>query len=92
MSGKKRLLEEEYKAEEENENLSEEEDNEELIKRRNNWKVKINALKQVPVHRYALIRDVIVAAITVARKSHLNNVAAELKTALQMIMIQVEPQ
>lgn len=71
-------------AAEDKDDSSDEEDNEELNKRRNNWKVKIHALKRVPVVRYGLIRDIIVAAITVARKSHLNQVAAELKVALQL--------
>lgn len=42
-------------------------------------------MKRVHAHRYALIRDILIAAIAVARKSHLNQVAAELKTALQLI-------
>eukprot|EP00804_Cyclotella_cryptica_P025350 CCRYP_012458-RA/>CCRYP_012458-RA protein AED:0.01 eAED:0.01 QI:2197/1/1/1/1/1/3/103/880 len=53
-------------------------------KRRSCWKRKINALKQMPTSRYGIIRDVIVAAVTVARKSHFNQVAAELKVALQL--------
>ncbi|KAL7522817.1 hypothetical protein ACHAWX_007527 [Stephanocyclus meneghinianus] len=56
----------------------------EEIKRRQCWKRKINALKQIPSSRYGIIRDIIVAAVTVARKSHLNQVAAELKLALQL--------
>mmetsp|Transcript_2102 Transcript_2102/g.3894 ORF Transcript_2102/g.3894 Transcript_2102/m.3894 type:complete len:1326 (+) Transcript_2102:117-4094(+) len=48
------------------------------------WKWKINALKQVPTPRYVLIRDIIVAAIIVARKSHHTQVAADLKQALQL--------
>ena len=54
------------------------------IQRRQCWKRKINALKQIQTSRYALIKDIIVAAITVARKSHLNQVAADLKVALQL--------
>lgn len=48
------------------------------------WKRKINALKQIPTAKYVIVRDIIVAAITVARKSHLNQVAADLKVALQL--------
>lgn len=64
---------------------SDEDHDEELNKRRNCWKIKINALKGLPPTRYGLIRDIIIAAITVARKNHLNQVAADLKTALQLL-------
>lgn len=60
-----------------------EEGDKEETKRRD-WKRKVHALKQIPTIRYAIIRDIIVAAITVARKSHLNQVAADLKVALQL--------
>lgn len=59
-------------------------DKDDTKQRRNCWKRKVNALKQIPTIRYAIIRDIIVAAITVARKSHLNQVAADLKVALQL--------
>lgn len=85
VSGKKRSIEEANTVEENEEATSDDENDEEITKRRNNWKIKINALRRVPAHRYAIIRDIIVAAITVARKSHLNQVAAELKTALQLL-------
>jgi len=86
VSGKKKAIEEaDTPVDEDEDAVSEEEDNEELIKRQNSWKIKINALKRIATHRYGLTRDIIVAAITVARKSHLNQVAAELKTALQML-------
>ena len=82
-SGKKRSIEEADLVEDEDAS-SYEEDDKELTRRRNSWKIKINALKRIPSHRYGLIRDIIAAAITVARKSHLNQVAADLKTALQL--------
>jgi len=86
ISGKKKAIEEADLAAAEIEDASsDEEDNRELHKRRNCWKIKINALRRLPSTRYGLIRDIIVAAITVARKSHLNQVAAELKAALQLL-------
>ena len=48
------------------------------------WRRKINALKRIPTQRHVLIRDIIVAAITAARKTHHNQVAADLKKALQL--------
>lgn len=45
----------------------------------------INPLRRIPPTYHGLIRDIVVAAITVARKSHLNQVAAELKVALQLL-------
>ena len=83
VSGKKRSIEEADLAEDEDAS-SYEEDDKELTKRRNSWKIKINALKRIPTQRTALIRDIIAAAITVARKSHLNQVAADLNTDLQL--------
>jgi len=85
ISGKKRAVEEADTAAGNEDASSDDEDDEELNKRRNCWKVKINALRRLPSTRYGLIRDIIVAAITVARKSHLNQVAAELKSALQLL-------
>jgi hypothetical protein len=61
-----------------------EDDKEDTKRQRECWKRKINALKNIPTVKYAIIRDIIVAAITVARKSHLNQVAADLKVALQL--------
>lgn len=84
MSGKKRSLEEANAAAENEDNSSDDEDGDELSKRHNCWKIKVNALKWIPNYRYGLIRDILVAAITVARKTHLNQVAAELKSALQL--------
>jgi hypothetical protein len=84
VSGKKRSLEEADAAAENGDKSSDDEDDDELTKRHNCWKIKINALKRIPKYRYGLIRDILVAAITVARKSHLNQVAVELKTALQL--------
>ena len=63
---------------------SDDEEDKEEIKRRQCWKRKINALKQIPTAKYNIIRDIIIAAITVARKSHLNQIAADLKVALQL--------
>ena len=86
ISGKKRSLDEADLTAEDNDASSREDgDDTELTKRRNSWKIKINALKRIPTLRYGLIRDVIAAAITNARKSHLNQVAAELKSALQLL-------
>lgn len=85
ISGKKRSIEEADIVEDKEDASSDEENDEGLIKRRNCWKIKINSLKRIPTVRYGLIRDIIVAAITVARKSHLTQVASELKTALQLI-------
>lgn len=84
VSGKKRSLDEANAAADNEDNSSADEDDDELAKRHNCWKIKINALHRIPKYRYGLIRDIIIAAITVARKSHLNQVAAELKTALQL--------
>lgn len=84
ISGKKRAIDE-ADAAAENEESSGEEEDQELNTRRNCWKIKINALKRIPPSRYGLIRDIISAAITVARKAHLNQIAAELKTALQLL-------
>jgi len=61
------------------------EDDAEICRRRNCWKSKINALGQLPSNQHVHIHDIIVAAITASRKSHLNQVAAELKAALQML-------
>jgi hypothetical protein len=85
VSGKKRSIKEADEAAENEDNSLDNENDDELIKRHNCWKIKINALKRVPTYRYGLIRDLIVAAITVARKSHLSQVAVELKTALQLL-------
>ena len=82
MSGKKRSQEEADVATNNEDKSSDDEDDDELTKRHNCWKIKIDALKRIPIFRYGLMRDIIVAAITVARKSHLNQVAAELKAAL----------
>ena len=84
VSGKKRSTEEADLTGEDEDASSYEDDDKELTKRRNSWKIKISALKRIPTQRYGLIRDIIVAAITVARKSHLSQVAADLKTALQL--------
>ena len=84
-SFKKKAIEEADAAAENEGDSSDEEEDEELNKRRNCWKIKINALKRVPTARQALVRDIIVAAITVARKSHLSQIAAELKAALQLL-------
>lgn len=84
ISGKKKAIAEADKAAENQDASSDDEEDGELNKRRNCWKIKINALKRAPTGRYGLIRDIIIAAITVARKSHLNQVAAELKQALQL--------
>lgn len=66
------------------EDIADDEDAADDTKRRQCWKRKINALKQIPTAKYAIVRDIIVAAITVARKSHLNQVAADLKVTLQL--------
>lgn len=52
--------------------------------RRQDWKPKISALRRINTAKHTAIRDVIIAAITVARKAHLNQVAADLKVALQL--------
>ncbi|KAL7553348.1 hypothetical protein ACHAWF_016624 [Thalassiosira exigua] len=82
VSGKKISIEQ---ADTAMENDSSDDENDEITQRRSCWKVKINALKRIPSTRYGLIRDIISAAITVARKAHLNQVAAELKVALQLL-------
>ncbi len=84
ISGQKKAVEEADTVEEDGSAQSDDEDDAEQKKRGQNWKIKINALNRVPTPKYTLIRDIIVAAITVARKSHLNQVAAELKAALQL--------
>ena len=85
ISGRKKAIEEADTAAENEDDASDEDDNEELNKRRDCWKVKINALHRINPGKYALVRDIIVASITVARKSHLNNVAADLKLALPLM-------
>ncbi|KAL7541018.1 hypothetical protein ACHAXR_010562 [Thalassiosira sp. AJA248-18] len=85
VSGRKKAIEEADTAAEDKDASSDDEDDQELNKRRNCWKIKINALRRLSSGRYGLIRDIIVAAITVARKSHLNQVAADLKAALQLL-------
>jgi len=85
ISGKKRAIEEADTKPGNGDASLDEEDDHELNKRRNCWKIKINALRRLQSTRYGLIRDIIVAAITVARKSHLNQIAAELKAALQLL-------
>lgn len=84
ISGQKKAVEEADTAEEDGGAQSDDEDDADQKKRGQNWKIKINALNKVPTPKYTLIRDIIVAAITVARKAHLNQVAAELKAALQL--------
>ena len=84
ISGQKKAVEEADTAEEDGGAQSDDEDDADQKKRGQNWKIKINALNRVPTPKYTLIRDIIVAAITVARKAHLNQVAAELKAALQL--------
>lgn len=84
ISGQKKAVEEADTAEEDGSAQSDDEDDAEQKKRGQNWKIKINALNRVPTPKYTLIRDIIVAAITVARKAHLNQVAADLKAALQL--------
>ena len=84
ISGQKKAVEEADTVEESGDSQSDDEDHVEQKKRGQNWKIKINALNRVPTPKYTLIRDIIVAAITVARKAHLNQVAAELKAALQL--------
>ncbi|KAL7437218.1 hypothetical protein ACHAXM_005517 [Skeletonema potamos] len=84
MSGQKKAVEEADTVEEDGGDQSGDEDDVDQKKRGQNWKIKINALNRVPTPKYTLIRDIIVAAITVARKAHLNQVAAELKAALQL--------
>lgn len=84
MSGQKKAVEEADTVEEDGGDESDDEDDDEQKKRGQSWKIKINALNRVPTPKYTLIRDIIVAAITVARKAHLNQVAAELKAALQL--------
>ncbi|KAK1745043.1 hypothetical protein QTG54_004334 [Skeletonema marinoi] len=84
ISGQKKAVEEADTAEEDGGAQSDDEDDADQKKRGQDWKLKINALNRVPTPKYTLIRDIIVAAITVARKAHLNQVAAELKAALQL--------
>lgn len=84
ISFKKKSVEESETAAE-MEGSSDDEDDAEPNSGRNCWKVKINALRRLPTTRYGLIRDIIVAAISVARKSHLNQVAVDLKAALQLL-------
>lgn len=83
LSGEKMAFEE-ADAPDETPASDDEEDKKDDNNRRECWKRKINALKQIPTVKYALIRDILVAAITVARKTHLNQVAADLKVALQL--------
>lgn len=82
ISGNKRAIAERAKAAVYEDDSSEEEN---VAEGNDLWKVKINALHRVPTHRYGLIRDIIVAAMTVARRSHLIDVAGELKAALQLV-------
>ena len=65
-----------------------EEDKEDLAKQREiaalAWKKKINSLATIPTKRAAAVRDVIIAAIAIARRANLTDVMTDLRSALQL--------
>lgn len=48
------------------------------------WKKKINSLKRIPTKRAGAIRDVLIAAIGIARKGNLDEVLVDLRSALNL--------
>jgi PWWP domain len=46
------------------------------------WKKLVHKLRQIPARRHSKIREVLVEAISAARKAHLHQVTTELRTAL----------
>ena len=46
------------------------------------WKKKIHALRSIETKRFSQIREVVVEAITAARKAHFGSVVAKLRSAL----------
>ena len=48
------------------------------------WKKKINRLANIPTKKTSLIRDIIIASISIARKSHMNDVLNDLRDALML--------
>lgn len=66
----------------------EDEDQEDAAKKRElitvEWKKKINRLANLPTKKSSIIRDIIIAAIAIARKGHLNDVLIDLRSALML--------
>lgn len=66
----------------------EDEDQEDAAKEREiielAWKKKISSLANIPTKKSSLIRDIIIAAIAIARKAHLNDVLEDLRSALML--------
>ena len=60
----------------------EDSDEDERAKAELGWKKKIYSLTNIPVRKAAIIRDVIIAAITIARKAHLHGPLEDLRAAL----------
>ena len=48
------------------------------------WRKKINSIKYIPTKRASAIRDVLIAAIAIARKGNLEDVLIDLRSALNL--------
>eukprot|EP00568_Trieres_chinensis_P005265 CAMPEP_0183304010 /NCGR_PEP_ID=MMETSP0160_2-20130417/9249_1 /TAXON_ID=2839 ORGANISM="Odontella Sinensis, Strain Grunow 1884" /NCGR_SAMPLE_ID=MMETSP0160_2 /ASSEMBLY_ACC=CAM_ASM_000250 /LENGTH=341 /DNA_ID=CAMNT_0025466995 /DNA_START=3 /DNA_END=1028 /DNA_ORIENTATION=+ len=53
-----------------------------LKKAQNDWKKMIHRLEKIPTGRWGAIREILISAISIARKAHLNEVVKELRSAL----------
>ena len=64
------------------ENDDDDDDEDEREKAELGWKKKVYSLTNIPVKRAAIIRDVIISAIAIARKAHLQGPLEDLRAAL----------